>query len=454
MISGTSSGDTLAAWDRAHLWHPLTQHREHQSLVLTRGQGAWVYDDAGRAYLDASAGLWCVAVGHGRAELAEAALAQMQALAFYPLIHSHPPAIRLAARLAEYLPHNPRVYFTNSGSEANETAFKVVRQYWKQHGQPGRYKILARDRAYHGSTLGALSATGQPERRRGYEPLAPGFLHAAAPYCYRCPFGQHYPDCGLACAEDFARLIEAEGPETVAAIIVEPIHAGGGVLVPPPDYLRAVSSIARRYDVKLIVDEVVTGFGRTGAMFQHQADGVTADVVTMAKGLASGYMPIGAACFTEELFDAFLGEAGSGRHLRHVNTFGGHPVATAVALANLDILEQERLPEQSRIKGLYLLDRLRDRLGAHPAVGDIRGRGLFVGIEVVAEADARTPAGDERMRAIGRALASRGILLGKTTDVVPGYNNIMIAAPPLVVSQDELDLLVAGLEAALDAVAG
>jgi taurine-pyruvate aminotransferase len=449
------------AWDvldRQHLWHPLTQHQAWQTggapIVLTRGEGSQIFDQSGRGYLDASAGLWCVAVGHGRRELAEAAFQQMETLAFYPLTQSHPAAIDLAARLGGYLPDNPRVYFTGSGSEANEVAFKVVRQYWQQAGQPQRLKILSRQRSYHGSTLGALSASGQPERQRGYEPLAPGFLPVVpAPYCYRCPLQQRYPDCGLACADELGAVIEREGPETVAAVIVEPVGAGGGALVPPEGYLPRVAAIARSYGVKLIVDEVVTGFGRTGAMFCHRADGVTADIVTMAKGLASGYMPIGAAAFSDDLFQSFLGAPDDRRHLRHINTFSGHPVATRVALANLAIIEREGLVERSRKWGGMLGAWLKESLSGFPEVGDIRGRGLFWGIEVV-DPMSGAPASDARMREIVARLAAQGILLGKTTDVVADRNNVLICAPPLIIQEEELAWLIEGLVAVLGAQPG
>lgn len=441
-----SSSQPLGAQDLSHLWHPLTQHANYQAgghpLIIERASGSTVYDDAGTPYLDAAAGLWCVNVGYGRQELIDAATAQLQQLAYYPLTQSHPAAIRLASVLAESLPHVPHLYFSNSGSEANETAFKIVRQYWHNQGYPHKDKVLSRFRSYHGSTLGALSATGQPERTRDYGPLAPGFIQVSAPYCYRCPFHLTYPDCQMQCATDFERRIQVEGPDTVAAIIVEPVTAGGGVLVPPDEYLGEVARIARTYNVKLIVDEVVTGVGRTGSLFAHAAYGTTPDIVTMAKGLASGYMPIGATAVSEEIFSSFLGAADSGRHLRHVNTYGGHPVAAAVALANLSLIEDEGLVLRAKAQGQYLAESLRENLLNVPWAGDIRSAGLLAGVEIVSDADAKTPASNDFMRHLARYLLSRHILAGKATDVEMAHNNVLMFAPPLIITVEEIDRLV------------
>jgi len=431
--------------DFDHIWHPLTQHQAYRDgaspLIITEGNGCFVSDSNGNQYLDAAAGLWCVNVGYGRTELVQAAAQQMQQLPFYPLTQSHTSALQLSAKLGYYLPHNPYVYFSNSGSEANETAFKIARQYWRQKGFDGKFKILSRHRGYHGSTMGALSATGQSERTRDYGPLVPGFIQVTAPYCYRCPFSLEYPQCHLQCAEDFARRIEVEGAETVAAIIVEPVTAGGGVLIPPDDYLARIQEIARNFNVLLIVDEVVTGFGRTGTMFAHGEFGVRADIVTMAKGLASGYMPIGATAVSKDIFETFLGDSNDGVHLRHVNTFSGHPVACKVALENIAILERERLAENSAAMGQYLLAQLQDLLADMPKVGNIRGKGLLVGIELVESSDTKAPVSDDVMRQVARGLLEAGILGGKTTDVRSGFNNILIFAPPLTIGESDVDLL-------------
>ena len=425
-----------------YVWHHMVQHQGYHPLVIERGEGSMVYTADGREFLDAAAGLWCVNVGYGRTELVKAAMKQMSTLPYYPLVQSHPAALALGERLGELLPKVPHFYFSNSGSEANETAFKIVRQYFKQTGKPGKVKIISRHRAYHGATLGALSATGQPQRRQDYEPLAPGFIQVSAPYCYRCPFGLDHPQSPHQCALDFERRIQIEGPDTVAAIIVEPVTAGGGVLVAPDDYLAQVAEIARRYDVKLIIDEVVTGFGRTGDMFSHQGYDVVPDIVTMAKGLASGYMPIGATAVSDEIFQAFLGDIDSGRHFRQVNTFGGHPVAAAVALANIDIIERENLSERSRVQGAKLLENLHEALSDIEVVGDIRGRGLLVGIELVEDRESKTPVSNNVMRALARFMLENNIIAGKATDVEAHHNNILIFAPPLIIDDAQCDRLV------------
>lgn len=446
MLNDLNAVEAMASEDRNHVWHPLTQHQMfldgNRPLIIVSGRASTVYDVEGAEYLDAAAGLWCVNVGYGREELIEAGSQQLKKLAYYPLTQSHPAAIELSARIAGYLPHVPHVYFSNSGSEANEVAFKAVRQYWKQVGQPQKTKILSRHRGYHGTTLGALAATGQPERKRDYDPFPPGFIQVSAPYCYRCPFHLAFPSCQMQCASDFERRIQIEGPDSVAAIIVEPVIAGGGVIVPPDDYLRQVARIAKRYDVKLIVDEVVTGMGRTGTMFAHVAYDVTPDIVTMAKGLASGYMPIGATAFSEEIFQAFMGDADSGRHLRHVNTYAGHPVAAAVSLANLTVIEQENLSDRSRDTGDYFVRQLQEALMDVPWVGDIRGKGLLAGIELVADRAEKKPVSNIFMRSLARNLLSHGIIAGKATDVEAQQNNILMFAPPLVITREEIDRLV------------
>lgn len=436
------------AREKDHIWHPLTQHAAYNPLSLAGGQGVYVVDDAGQKFMDAAAGLWCVNVGYGRMELVDAAMTQMAQLAYMPLTQSSSVVRQLASRLAQLLPNNPHIYFANSGSEANETAFKMVRQYRVNRGQYRKTKIISRHRGYHGSTLGALAATGQPERRRDYEVAVTGFVQVAAPYCYRCPFKLSYPSCQMQCADDFERRVEIEGPDTVAAFIVEPIGAGGGILVPPPEYLQRLRDIADRYDISLIVDEVVTGFGRTGSMFAHQTFGVTADIVTMAKGFTSGYLPMSAVAVSEEIFSGFLGEAESGRHLRTVNTYAGHPVAAAVALKNIEILEQESLPERAQIMGRYLrvgLQALQDL----PTVGDVRGLGLLAGVELLTDKATKEKLPASRVKRVVANLKSQGFLFGKMTDVDGATDNVLLIAPPLVITPSQIDELLQALRVAI-----
>lgn len=428
--------------DLACLWHPMLQHQGLAAAPpkrIERASGSFLYDAKGGRWLDGVSGLWCVNVGHGREELADVAREQMARLAYVPMTLSHEPAIRLASKLVELLGYPGRVYFSNSGSEANEAAFKIARQYHAQVGESRRFKIVARNRGYHGATMGALSATGQAERRLGYEPLVPGFVFTEAPDPYR-----EVGDC----ADALEKTILREGSDTVAAFIMEPIIAGGGVLVPPDDYLPRVREICDRTGVLLILDEVVTGFGRTGRMFGHQHWGVTPDLVTLAKGIASGYMPLAATVAKPEIFEAFQGSAGDLLHFRHINTYGGHPVATAVALRNIEIIEREGLVVRAAEKGRALMAKLQ-RFAGHPNVGDIRGKGLLIGIELVEEAESRRPLAPALLGAVVAGCARHGVIVGRTTNATPDRSNVLIIAPPLTLQDDEADLLVAALEAAL-----
>ncbi|MBW2287226.1 MAG: aminotransferase class III-fold pyridoxal phosphate-dependent enzyme [Deltaproteobacteria bacterium] len=428
--------------DLACLWHPMLQHRGLAATPprrIERASGSFLYDANGGRWLDGVSGLWCVNVGHGREELADVAREQMARLAYVPMTLSHEPAIRLASKLVEMLGYPGRVYFSNSGSEANEAAFKIARQYQAQIGKAGRFKIVARNRGYHGATMGALSATGQAERRFGYEPLVPGFVFTEAPDPYR-----EVGDC----EDALEKTILREGPDTVAAFIMEPIIAGGGVLVPPDDYLPGVREICDRYGVLLILDEVVTGFGRTGRMFGHQHWGVTPDLMTLAKGIASGYMPLAATVAKSKVFDAFQGATGDLRHFRHINTYGGHPVATAVALRNIEIIEREGLVARAAEMGRALMAKLQ-HLARHPNVGDIRGKGLLIGIELVADGESRQPLAPALLGAVVASCARHGVIIGRTTNATPDRSNVLILAPPLTLGNEEADLLVSAIEAAL-----
>ncbi len=438
----TPSTRNLQNADRRHHLHPFTDHislHEGGTHILLEGDGVWLTDQSGQRLLDGLAGLWCVNVGYGREELADVAREQMARLPYLPLTFTHAPAAELAAKLTGMLGYPSKVYFTNSGSEANEAAFKIARQFHAQTGSPDRYKIIARYRGYHGNTLGALSATGQAERRLGYEPLAPGFLHIEAPDSFR-----NTQDC----AALLDRTIECEGPETVAAFIMEPIIAGGGVLVPPDDYLPKVREICDRHGVLLILDEVVTGFGRTGVSFAHRRAEVEPDLLTLGKGIASGYQPLAAMVAKQHVFEAFEGAPDELRHFRHINTYGGHPVATAIGLRNIEIFEREELFDKAAKTGDALLTRLRG-LKDHPNVGEVRGRGLLLGIELV-EADAsRNPLDAARTAAVVARCAADGVIVGKTTNTTPGFSNVVILAPPLVLAEEEADLLASTLERAI-----
>lgn len=427
--------------DKAHVWHPLFQHQRLEETTLAvyeSAHGTTVVDAEGREYLDAYSALWNVNVGYGRQEIADAVYEQIQKLPYYPHSQINVPATMLAEQLAACLPGDlNHVYFCNSGSEANETAIKIARQYGRQT-YPGqnRYKIISRYRGYHGFTYGAMSATGQARRRKAFEPLVPGFPHAHPPYCYRCPLGLEPAACGIACANEIERIIQGEGPETVIAIIAEPIIGGGGVIVSPDEYLPKLRQICDDYGLLLILDEVITGFGRTGKMFACEHWEVHPDIITLAKGLTSGYLPLGACVASTEVFNAFLGEADENREFAQVCTYGGHPVACAAGVANLKILQEERLWENAERVGAHLLSKL-ETLRALPVVGDVRGKGLMLAVEFI-ETDGTHLATAKTNRIIGQ-LRENGIIVGKIGHAVEEPENIIYIAPPLILTEAEAD---------------
>src|ERR1700733_8009105 len=351
---------------------PIVQHRtlETKQIVVTYAEGSTIVDADGTEYLDGMAGLWCVNIGYGRTELAEVAAEQMRQLAYFPHTAMNVPAAALAEKINGLMGGDYHTYFVNSGSEANEAGFKIARQYMK-HEYPGefRFKTVSRYYAYHGTTLATLDAGGMGDRKGKFEPYSGDFLHVAAPTCYRCPFGLTYPSCNLACVKNMESAIVGEGPDTVAEIIVEPIMSGVGVAVPPDEYLPEVEKICRKYGILLHVDEVINGFGRTGKMFAHQHYGASPDIIAVAKGISSAYLPIAATVVKNSVFDSFYGEVADNRQVFQVNTYGGHPVSCAVALRNIEIMEAEKLGDRAAETGTYLIDGLRT-LSRHKIVGD------------------------------------------------------------------------------------
>jgi taurine-pyruvate aminotransferase len=448
-----ASAESLLEKDRRYVWHQLMPYTPSQNpLIVERGEGPHLFDVDGNRYLDGMSGLWCVNLGYSERALADAAYAQMTEMPYYPLTQSHKPAIQLAEKLNQWLGAEYRILFANSGSEANEAAFKIARQYHAQNGEPGRWKVISRYRAYHGSTMGALAATGQFVRKYKYEPLAPGFVHVPPPDCYRCPFGQTAGHCHLECASMLEQVIQWEVPETVAAVIMEPVITGGGMIVPPPEYLQRVREICDKYGVLLIIDEVICGFGRSGRPFSHQVSGVQPDIVTMAKGITSGYLPLAATAVRAELFDVFRDDSPYA-HLRHVNTFGGNPVACAVALKTLELMEERNLVERCAELGQQLQQHLAP-LAQHPNVGDLRFFGLLAGIELVENRRTKQPASAAFVGAVIAACKRRGVLIGKNGDTVPEYNNVLTICPPMIVSEEELRQLASTVVAAVEEVSG
>jgi len=456
-IHGERDDAPLGAGAPSHVWHPLTQHATHASappLRISSAQGCYLFDHDGRRYLDGLSGLWCVNVGYGRRELAEVAAEQMLRLPYLSPVMRHEPGVALAKTLLDRLGMDGWVYFAGSGSEANEAAFKIARQFHLQNGDPQRHVIVARYRGYHGNTLGAMAATGQAERRLGYGPMPPGFVHVAPPDPYRRHPKLTVEEHGQEAVRWIEDAIVFEGAASVAAVIMEPIISGGGVIVPPDSYLPGVREVCDRHGVLLIIDEVVSGFGRTGTMFGFQHWAIRPDMVTMAKGLASGYAPLSALAVSNRIFEAFRGDPSQLRHFRHVNTFGGHPVSAAVAQRNIEIIEREGLADRAATVGAQLLDRLENAIGGHPAVGEVRGKGLLIGIELVADRDVRTPLPDAAVNRVVASCKADGVLIGRNGNTSPQHGNVLIVAPPLVLGDEEVELLVAAITKGIVALDG
>jgi len=437
--------DDLAAVARDHLWMHFTRHSAYESdtshvPVITRGEGAYIWDDQGRRYLDGLAGLFTVQVGHGRQELADAAAMQARELAFFPLwSYAHPRAIELAERLAASAPGDlNRVFFTTGGGEAVETAWKLAKQYWKLVGKPMKHKVISRSVAYHGTPQGALSITGIPEAKVMFEPLVPGGFRVPNTNIYRAE--EHLRNdpkaFGLWAANRIAEVIEFEGPDSVAAVFLEPVQNSGGCFPPPPGYFDRVREICDAYDVLLVSDETICAFGRIGGMFASEDLKYQPDMVTCAKGMTSGYSPIGAMIATDRLFEPFRHGT---TYFPHGYTFGGHPVSAAVAMANLDILDREDLYTHVREEGPNFKATL-EKLHDLPIVGDVRGEGFFYGIELVKDKTTRETFDDDESERLLRGFLSKALFdAGLYCRADDRGDPVIQLAPPLIVGQKEFD---------------
>jgi putrescine aminotransferase len=413
--------------------------------VFARGQGATIIDVEGREYVDAMASLWNVNVGHGRGVLADAAAEQMRTLAFTSGYGGFgtPPAIRLAAKLAELAPGELDVtYFASGGAEANDTAYKMARLYWKLRGEPERVGIVSRIRDYHGLTYGATSSTGLANFWKGFEPLAPGFLHAPSPDPYRFT-GEG--SAGAAYAHALEQVILDAGPQTVAAVVAEPVQGAGGVIVPPSDYFPLVRSVCDKYGVLLIADEVITGFGRTGRWFAMQHWNVVPDMMIFAKGVTSGYLPLSGVMVTRAVHESLKSLKGT---FQHGFTYSGHPTACAVGLKNLQILEDEHLVQRVEDSGAYLLQRLQ-RLYAHEIVGNIRGLGLMAGVELVRDRQSKELF--DASLGVARRVWTAALEMGVIVRPLPG--DVIAMSPPFVITDQQIDRVVDVLDQAIAATA-
>src|SRR3954469_16536473 len=449
--------DHLQRAAKDHLWMHFTRHSTYDTSdvpIIVRGEGASIYDAEGKRYLDGLAGLFVSQLGHGRTELADAAAAQARELAFHPLwSYAHPSAILLAERVASYAPGDlNRVFFSSGGGESVETAWKLAKNYFKLTGKPMKHKVLSRTIAYHGTTQGALSITGLPLLKQQFEPLVPSTFRVPNTNYYRAeehgsPPGLSLEEFGRWAADQIAVQIENEGPDTVAAVFMEPVQNAGGCFPPPPGYFQRVREICDEYDVLLVSDEVICAFGRLGHMFGSERYGYQPDMITCAKGITSGYAPLGAMIATDRIFEPF----GNGETtFYHGYTFGGHPVSTAVALANLDIFEQEHVLEHVRDNEGAFRSTL-ERLLALPIVGDVRGDGYFYGIELVKDKATRETFNEEESEKLLRGFLSKALFdAGLYCRADDRGDPVIQLAPPLICHQEHFDEMEQVLRVVLD----
>ena len=423
--------------DQAHFLHPLHHPSAVQSpMIFESGHGIWLRTVEGKEYIDGLAGLWNVLIGHGNTELADAARDQMATLAYCSSYagSSNLPAIELADRLAgTAYPSLNTTFFASGGAESNESAFKTARYYWRRLGKPEKTKVIARQHGYHGITLAAMSATGMSVYWPMFEPRVPGFLHIPAPYPFRFPADQIRPgeSVGQAAARALEEAILREGPETVGAFIAEPVQGAGGVIVPPDDYFPAIRDICDRYEVLFIADEVITGFGRTGEWFALNRWGVEPDIMSFAKGITSGYLPLGGIQISDKIREVIMNAPPNERWM-HAYTYSGHPTCCAVANKNLEILQRLNVVENSRVQGQHLWEGLRAIAAEFDQIGDVRGLGLMAAIEF---ADPETLEPLHIGEKVRKACVDRGLftrLIG---------TDILAFAPPLIITSEEMDLL-------------
>jgi 4-aminobutyrate--pyruvate transaminase len=449
------TGNSAASRDKAYYLHPYTNLKTHQDvgpLVIERGEGVHVFDDSGKAYIEGMAGLWCTSLGFGEERLVEAATRQMRKLPFYHAFthKAHDPGIDLAEALIKIAPvPMSKVFFTNSGSEANDTVVKLVWYYNNALGRPNKKKIIGRQKGYHGVTVASASLTGLPHLHRDFDLPIAGILHTDCPHFYRYgEEGETEEDFASRLADQLEQLILAEGPDTIAAFIAEPVMGAGGVIVPPATYFDKIQPVLKRYDILFIADEVICGFGRTGSMFGTQTYNLQPDIITVAKALSSAYVPIAAVMISEPIYQAMVRQSEKIGTFGHGYTYSGHPVCAAVALEALKIYEERDIVGHVRTVAPHLQDGLR-RFKNHPLVGEVRGVGLIAGVEIVADKAAKTPF-DPKL-AIGSHVArfaqEHGLIVRAMGDSI-GFS------PPLIITSAELDDLVARFGKALDDTVG
>ena len=449
--------NSAAARDVANALHPYTDLVNHQDagpMIISRGQGVHVWDDTGREYIESVAGLWCANLGFSNERLAKAAYDQMRALPFYHAFtgKSHNPLIDLSEMLIARAPHPlgkgpmSKVFFANSGSEANDTAVKMAWYYNNALGRPAKKKIIGRLKGYHGVTIASASLTGLPNNHRSFDLPLPGFIHTMTPHFYHEGLeGESEDQFATRCADELDRLIVAEGPETVAAMFAEPVMGAGGVIVPPRGYFDKIQAVLRRHDVLLVVDEVICGFGRTGEYWGTTTFGIEPDIITCAKALSAAFLPISAVMVTDEVFQGLATQSHEIGTFGHGYTYSGHPVPAAVAIEALKIYDEIGIVEHVRTVGPVLQSELRRRFAGHPLVGEVRGIGMIGAIELVEDKAARRnfPPAAKMVQRLVKHCEANGVI----ARALPGDS--MAFSPPLVMSHNEITTMLDRVEAGL-----
>jgi len=412
-----------------------------------------VTDTKGNEYLDGtSGGVWTVNLGFGRDDMVEAVSNQLSKIPYFAGTFGNEPAAEYAKEVTSLMPGLDRVYYSNSGSEANEKGYKMVRQLAHFHNEGKKHKIIYRDRDYHGTTIGAMSSTGQLQRKKQYGPFVPGFVEMPHCCCYRCPFGKKYGECNIECATALEDIIKTEGPDTVGSVVLEPITAGGGVIPPVPEYFPIIESICRKYDVLLHIDEVVCGLGRTGKWFGYQHYDVQPDIVTTAKGLAAGYAAVSITVTTEKLFDMFKEDPSNvDSYFRDISTFGGSTAGPAAALEVLKIIKREKLIENINVVGDHLKNKLLELQDKHEMIGEVRGKGLFCGVELVKDRTTKEPVDEKIATAVAGHCFQNKVMIGRTNRSFETNNNVLLFSPAFICSKNDIDLIVESVDNALEA---
>jgi len=443
--------------DKAHVWHHLVQHKGFETAdprVIVEGKGLRVWDARGREFIDAVSGaVWTVNVGYGRESIADVVREQLVRMNYFAGVGGSIPGAKFAEKLISKMPGMARVYYSNSGSEANEKVYKMVRQISHKHRGGKKWKILYRERDYHGTTIAALATSGQAERAMQYGPYPDGFV--MVPHCLEYRKQWDVENYGQRAADAIEEVILREGPDTVGAIVLEPVTAGGGVIVPPAGYWERVQEICKKYDIFLHIDEVVCGVGRTGTWFGYQHFGIKPDFVTMAKGVASGYAAISCTVTTEEVFKLFKDDAADPMsYFRDISTFGGCTAGPAAALENMRIIEDEGLLDNTLKMGDRVLANLNALMDKHKVIGDVRGKGLFCGAELVADRKTKEPMDEKKVAAVVADCNAQGVIIGMTNRSIPGLNNTLCLSPALIATADDIDQITGAIDKALTKVFG